>query len=143
MSISHPIGFRGRCQATTSPTAPNDTQTAIWGPAVASGFCRAASDSGIIATANTSVKAARTDADAGDASQERRPAAQADSPPMAASVLTSATLRPDRSGNVTAQSRKPLGWAINAGTPTPRQHHDHNELQLPYQRTHRYVAEMS
>src|SRR5580692_10351560 len=107
MSISHPIGFRGRCQATTSPAAPNDTQTAIWGPAVASGFCRAASDSGIIATANTSVKAARTDADAGDASQERRPPAQADSPSLAASVLTNPTLRPDRSGNVTAQHGNP------------------------------------
>src|SRR5580704_19031693 len=100
-SISHPIGLRARSQATTSPTTAKDTATTTFGPPLASGFCLVASDSGITATARSTVRPARTDADAGDASQEWRPPARA--PSLAVSALTDTTLRPDRSGNVTAQ----------------------------------------
>ena len=104
--MNHPIGFRGRYQATTSPTTAKDTTTTttVAFP-VASGFCRAASDSGINAAASSTTSTARTDADAGDASQERRPPAHADAPLLAVSALTNPTLRQDRSGNVTAQHR--------------------------------------
>src|SRR5580704_2980550 len=104
-SISHPIGLCGRCRATTSPTTAKDTATTTFGPPVASGSCLAASDSGITATARSTVRPARTDADAGDASQEWRPPARALS--LAVSALTDTTLRPDRSGNVTAQHGTP------------------------------------
>src|ERR1017187_9989842 len=106
-SISHPIGLRGRCQATTSPTTAKDTATTTFGPPVASGFCLVASDSGITATARSTVRPARTDADAGDASQEWRPPARAGALSLAVSALTDTTLRPDRSGNVTAQHGTP------------------------------------
>jgi hypothetical protein len=106
-SISHPIGLRGRCQATTTPTTAKATKTTTFEPPVASGSCLVASDSGIIATASTNVRAARTDADAGDASQEWRPPARADALSLAVSALTETTLRPDRSGNVTAQHGTP------------------------------------
>src|SRR5579859_3466352 len=107
MSISHPIGLRGRCQATTSPTTAKDTATTTFGPPVASGFCLVASDSGITATARSTIRPASTDADAGDASQEWRPPARADALSLAVSALTDTTLRPDRSGNVTAQHGNP------------------------------------
>src|ERR1700738_3358984 len=99
-SMNHPIGFRGRYQATASPTTAQDTTTTTVAFPVASGFCRAASDSGITAPTSSTTSTARTDADAGDASQERRPPAHADAPLLAVSALTNPTLRQDRSGNV-------------------------------------------
>ena len=68
-SISHPIGLAGRCRATTRPIAANDTATAICGPAVTSGFCPAASASGIRATASTSTTLASAHAVAGRSSR--------------------------------------------------------------------------
>src|ERR1039457_7233742 len=108
-SISHPIGLRGRCQATTSPTTAKDTATTTFGPPVASGFCLVASDSGITATARSTVRPARTDADAGDASQEWRPPAAAGARAAPVSPRTNPTLRRDGPGNFPAQPGPPKG----------------------------------
>src|SRR5216684_2640271 len=99
-SMNHPIGFRGRYQATTSPATAKDTTTTTVAFPVASGFCRAASDSGINAAASSTTSTARTDADAGDASQEKRPPARADAPSLAVYTPTSATLRSNGARNV-------------------------------------------
>jgi hypothetical protein len=43
-------------------------------------------------------------------------------------VPTGCTGQPGDAATSTAPAKP-----TNAGIPTPRQHHDHNELQLPYQ----------
>lgn len=48
--MNQPIGFRGRCQAITSPATQKAKLITTFAPPTANGFCRAASDSGISAT---------------------------------------------------------------------------------------------
>src|ERR1700722_15695503 len=69
-SINHPIGFRGRCQATTSPTTAKATAITPFAPPAANGFCRAASDSGTNATVRSTVSPASVHAVVGRRSHE-------------------------------------------------------------------------
>ncbi len=110
--VRQPMGFRGRCRATTTPTAASETATAICALPVASGFCRAPSDSGISAAARSTVTPTSAHAVAGVAHPGRAPAGCA-SP-------TDATLRRHRSGNVTAEQASvrgcyPAGLGVVAG----------------------------
>jgi hypothetical protein len=110
-SISHPMGFRGRYQATTSPTTAKDRTPTTFAPSVTSGSCRAASDSGTSATARSTVSPASTHASAGAAHKGSPRTVRASVsrcchpgwPAAGRASLTYATLRPHRSGNVTAQ----------------------------------------
>ena len=70
--MNQPIGLRGRCQATTSPTTPKDRPITTFVPPVASGFCRAASDSGINATASSTTRPASTHAVTGRRSRKNQ-----------------------------------------------------------------------
>jgi hypothetical protein len=70
-------------------------------------------DSGTTPAASSTTSTASADADAGDASQERRSPARADTTSVVVSALTHLTLRPDRSGNVTAQRGDALNYATN------------------------------
>src|SRR6266851_3564994 len=105
--VRQPMGFRGRCRATTTPTAASETATAICALPVASGFCRAPSDSGISAAARSTVTPTSAHAVAGVAHPGRAPAGCA-SP-------TDATLRRHRSGNVTAEQASVRGLPGKAG----------------------------
>ena len=104
-----PSALPGLRQAITKPTTPNGANSSQGGPLVlAVTFSRARLASGHSAAIRASMKPPRTTSTAtGEASRNRRPGWAA-----RAVVLTEPTLRPHRSGNVTAQRRrcKSSGW---------------------------------